>query len=84
MSLSLFDLSGKTVLITGSSAGIGHALARGLGQAGAKVIINGRRPDWVEFAANMLHEDEIDAECSAFDVHPATGLVLSGTGTTSR
>ena len=36
----LFGLTGRTVLITGSSKGIGFALARGLGSAGARVILN--------------------------------------------
>jgi len=39
---SLFDLSGKIALITGSSQGIGFGIARGLGQAGATIILNGR------------------------------------------
>ena len=38
----LFDLTGRTALITGSSQGIGLALARGLAQAGAAVVLNGR------------------------------------------
>jgi gluconate 5-dehydrogenase len=42
MSLTLFDLSGKRALITGSSQGIGFALARGLAAAGAEVVLNGR------------------------------------------
>ncbi|MDM0109932.1 SDR family NAD(P)-dependent oxidoreductase, partial [Variovorax sp. J22R24] len=37
-----FDLTGRTALITGSSAGIGFALARGLAGAGARVILNAR------------------------------------------
>ena len=40
--LELFDLSGKTALVTGSSQGIGRALAAGLADAGAAVVINGR------------------------------------------
>jgi len=40
--IKLFDLTGKRVLITGSSQGIGLTLARGLGEAGASVIVNGR------------------------------------------
>ena len=39
---TLFDLTGKTALITGSSQGIGYALARGLIEAGATVVLNGR------------------------------------------
>lgn len=42
MSLSLFDLSGKRALVTGSSQGIGLALAYGLAGAGAQVVLNGR------------------------------------------
>ena len=42
MGLGLFDLTGKRALITGSSQGIGLALAQGLAQAGAQVVLNGR------------------------------------------
>ena len=42
MSLSLFDLTGRRVLITGSSQGIGFALAQGVTAAGAEVVLNGR------------------------------------------
>ena len=41
MSLSLFDLTGRRALITGSSRGIGNAYARGLAEAGAEIILNG-------------------------------------------
>lgn len=42
MSLHLFDLRGKRALITGSSQGIGFALAKGLAEAGASIVLNGR------------------------------------------
>jgi gluconate 5-dehydrogenase len=42
--MSMFDLSGRRALITGSSQGIGLALARGLAEAGASVVLNGRDP----------------------------------------
>lgn len=42
MSRALFDLTGRLALVTGSSQGIGLALARGLAEAGAKVVLNGR------------------------------------------
>ncbi len=42
MSHPLFDLTGRRALITGSSQGLGLAMARGLGQAGAAVVLNGR------------------------------------------
>ena len=41
MSTALFDLTGRTALITGSSRGLGRAMAEGLGRAGAKLVING-------------------------------------------
>jgi gluconate 5-dehydrogenase len=49
--MQLFDLTGKTALITGSSQGIGLALAKGLASAGAKVILNGRSPEKLAEAA---------------------------------
>jgi gluconate 5-dehydrogenase len=42
MSIDLFNLTGKRALVTGSSQGIGFALARGLAAAGAEIILNGR------------------------------------------
>jgi NAD(P)-dependent dehydrogenase (short-subunit alcohol dehydrogenase family) len=48
------DLSGKTALITGSTSGIGHAIARGLAAAGADVIINGRTQAKVDAAVASI------------------------------
>lgn len=64
----LFDLSGKTALITGSSQGIGFALARGLGDAGAAIVLNGRRAEALEQAADSLKQQGITCHTSAFDV----------------
>ena len=41
MSMTLFDLAGRTALVTGSSRGLGRAMAEGLAQAGAAVVLNG-------------------------------------------
>ena len=41
MSTKLFDLTGRTALVTGSSRGLGRAMAEGLAQAGAAVVLNG-------------------------------------------
>ncbi|KQT54086.1 gluconate 5-dehydrogenase [Aureimonas sp. Leaf454] len=68
MSLKLFDLTGQTALITGSSQGIGYALAQGLGRAGARIVLNGRRADAVEAAAETLRAEEIAVETAVFDV----------------
>jgi NAD(P)-dependent dehydrogenase (short-subunit alcohol dehydrogenase family) len=45
------DLKGKTALVTGSTSGIGHAIARGLAAAGADVVVNGRTQAKVDAAA---------------------------------
>ena len=68
MTLSLFDLSGKRALVTGSSQGIGLALARGLAGAGASVILNGRKEDRLAVAAEDLRKDGATVFQSAFDV----------------
>jgi len=48
------DLSGKTALVTGSTAGIGLAIAKGLAAAGADVVINGRGQDKVDAAVKTI------------------------------
>ena len=53
--LKLFDLNGKTALITGSSQGIGYALARGLADAGSDIILNGRNIEKLKKSAELLN-----------------------------
>jgi NAD(P)-dependent dehydrogenase (short-subunit alcohol dehydrogenase family) len=48
------DLSGKTALVTGSTAGIGHAIARGLAGAGADIVVNGRSQGKVDAAVAAI------------------------------
>jgi len=67
-STSLFDLSGRTALITGSSRGIGLSIARGLAQSGAHVIINSRGADAVDQAVAQLRGEGLQASGAAFDV----------------
>jgi NAD(P)-dependent dehydrogenase (short-subunit alcohol dehydrogenase family) len=50
----LFDVSGKTALVTGGSRGIGQMIARGLVQAGARVIVSSRESDDVQATAGEL------------------------------
>jgi gluconate 5-dehydrogenase len=64
----LFDLAGKRALVTGSSQGIGLALAEGLAQAGARVILNGRDVTKLESAKAGLVKKGIDCTAMAFDV----------------
>ena len=53
--IELFNLKGKRALITGSSQGIGYALAKGLDQAGAEIILNGRNKEKLEKSAKSLN-----------------------------
>lgn len=64
MTYKLFDLSGKRALITGSSQGIGFALAQGLAAAGAQIVLNGRDEAKLEHAAAQIS----GAQTLAFDV----------------
>ena len=65
----LFNLSGKTALVTGSSQGIGYALAEGLARAGANVILNGRDESKLGVAAKQLSAiDGIAVHTLPFDV----------------
>jgi len=67
--LPLFDLTGRLALVTGSSQGIGLALARGLAQAGAAVVLNGRDTAKLDRAAATLRAEGLAAiETEAFDV----------------
>lgn len=64
----LFSLKGKTSLITGSSRGIGYTLARGLGKAGSRIILNGVDKDRLNKAVEQLKQEDIDVFGVPFDV----------------
>jgi len=66
--MDLFSLNGKTALITGSSQGIGFALAQGLASAGATIVLNGRDTAKLEDAAKTLGDAGATTLISAFDV----------------
>jgi gluconate 5-dehydrogenase len=72
--LKQFDLSGKVALVTGSSAGIGLALAQGLAGAGAAVVLNARRADKLQAAAQALREQGATVHERAFDVTDARAV----------
>jgi gluconate 5-dehydrogenase len=76
MSHPIFDLSGRRALITGGSQGIGFALAQGLAEAGAAVVINGRDRARAEAAAATIP----GAEALVFDVtdHAAARAAVDG------
>lgn len=67
------DLSGKTALVTGSTAGIGYAIAKGLAGSGASVVINGRGQDKVEAAVRKLEGAGAKVRGIAADVSTAAG-----------
>lgn len=70
MSHPLFDISGRTALVTGSSRGIGRALARGLLEAGCTVVLNGRDGERLTKAAAELQAAGLpgDVHTAVFDV----------------
>lgn len=74
--MQLFDLTGRRALVTGSSQGIGFALAQGLAAVGADVIINGRDTAKLERAADMIG----GCRTLAFDVtdHGAVRVAIDG------
>jgi gluconate 5-dehydrogenase len=71
MAQGLFDLKGRRVLVTGSSKGIGFALARGLAQAGASLVLNGRDGTALATAAAKLRAEGLEATEAGFDVTDA-------------
>jgi gluconate 5-dehydrogenase len=70
----LFDLTGRTALITGSSQGLGLALARGLGAAGASLVLNGRDVTKLAAAAATLRAEGLKVTTAAFDVTNAEAI----------
>jgi gluconate 5-dehydrogenase len=73
---NLFGLKGAVALVTGSSAGIGLALAKGLAASGARVVLNGRTPASVEAAAAALGAEGAEVFAAPFDVTKRAEIVL--------
>ena len=70
----LFSLKGRQALITGSSQGIGFALARGLAQAGASIVLNGRDTGKLAAAAEALRGEGAEVSELAFDATDHDGV----------
>ena len=68
MTKKLFDLTGKTALVTGATQGLGYAIAKGLAQHGATLAISARNPEKLEDALTRLKNHGIDAYGYLFDV----------------
>ena len=74
---AVFDLTGRTALITGSVRGIGFALAEGLCNAGATAIVNGRKQDAVDEAVAKLRAEGFQARGAVFDVAEELAVVAA-------
>ncbi len=70
---SLFDLTGRTALVTGGNSGIGLAMARALGLAGARVLLAARREGELARAMRALEADGIAAQATAIDLAARDG-----------
>ncbi|MEY4762219.1 MAG: hypothetical protein RLZZ200_2075 [Pseudomonadota bacterium] len=66
--MKLFDLTGRTALLTGASRGIGYALAEALAAAGARVVLNGRTAGSLQASADRLAAAGGKADIAVFDV----------------
>src|SRR5687767_4202601 len=71
---SMFDLHGRTALITGSSRGLGRAMAEGLARAGAAVILNGTDSARVQEAVAAFEEQGFQARGAAFDINDEAAI----------
>lgn len=70
--IDTFRLDNRVALVTGSSGGIGLALARALGQAGAIPVLNGRNREKLSAAESLLRKEGLRIHASAFDVTNST------------
>ena len=69
-----FDLTGKVALVTGAYRGLGFAIARGLADAGATVVLNGRKTEPLSAAAKTLTDAGLKASTALFDVTDAAAI----------
>jgi dehydrogenase/reductase SDR family member 4 len=65
---ALFDLTGKVAVVTGASKGIGAAIARGLAEFGARVVVSSRKQEAVEAVATAFRADGLEAAAVAAHV----------------
>ena len=72
-----FDLTGRRALVTGGGSGLGLAIARGLAEAGARVVINGRQRGRLETAAAELAREGWRVEIAPFDVTQAAAVAAA-------
>ena len=80
----LFDLQGRRALVTGGSSGIGAAMARALGLAGARVMLVSRREAELAAMCEALSAEQIDAQWLAADLSDTDGLHATAAEATRR
>ncbi len=80
MSLASFKLDGRTALVTGSSRGLGRAMAQGLAEAGARVLINGTAADRVEATIVALRAAGLRADPAVFDITDEAAIAVAFAG----
>ncbi|MBL3571536.1 gluconate 5-dehydrogenase [Rhodovulum sulfidophilum] len=82
--MDLFDLSGRTALVTGASMGIGLGLARALAAAGVRVVLNARGAERLEEAAATLRVEGAGVDILPFDVTDAEAAARAIDGYEAR
>jgi gluconate 5-dehydrogenase len=80
MNNPLFDLAGRTALVTGSSRGLGRAMAEGLAVAGARLLLNGTDPARVDATVAEFRAAGHQAEAAAFDVTDEAAILRAFAG----
>ncbi len=73
--MKLFDLTGRTALVTGSSRGLGRSMAEGLAQAGARIVVNGTNPAKVDEAVAEFKKAGHQAIACPFNVTDEAAIV---------
>ncbi|MEZ5998084.1 MAG: 3-oxoacyl-[acyl-carrier-protein] reductase [Hyphomonas sp.] len=76
----MFNLTGRTALVTGASGGIGSAIAKALSDAGAKVVLSGTREGVLNEVAATLKGESAVVTCNLSDPESVDGLVAKAEG----
>src|SRR5258708_16494276 len=74
------DLSDKVAALTGSTAGMGFAIARGLAQCGAKIVVSSNTQEDTDQAAHALSKEGFDVAGVRCDITDRRDIVRFGTG----
>lgn len=74
------SLAGRTALVTGGNRGLGLEMCRGLGRAGARVLVNGRDLARTSAAVEVLTREDLTAEPAVFDVETVDSAALESLG----